>query len=351
MWGTSNDDTHSWRNLSGLQLLVWPVAIVFLVQVLLAGGFEPLRGGFSLGRILGVGAIKLEALWSTGALGSKGIVQNGEWWRILCPIFLHVSVVHVFMNLWCLVSLGRLAQQLYTRSGLIFVFIVTGVSGVLFSFAWALYEGGGPLTVGASGAVCGFLGLLLSHLRTRSDAAAQWYARQLRNWAFFLAVWSFLPGISLSGHLGGFVAGYALGKVLPTGHFAHLRSQGRRRMMPLVTGGLALLSLAALIVGGVGAKERMTEIQSAEKFRSSLQFAYDRVNNKKLKLGGVETAIRANSVPHELETAKAEALQLLLDSPPNTISRGRLRQIRSDVGLWCVKKAPDLYRFTGSTGK
>jgi hypothetical protein len=70
--------------------------------------------------------------------------------------------------------------------------------------------------VGASGAICGLIGLLLAYSLRRGGAGGGLRTSMTRT-AIYLLVFSLLPGIDLLCHAGGFAAGFAMGFVFRPG--------------------------------------------------------------------------------------------------------------------------------------
>jgi len=85
---------------------------------------------------------------------------GGEWWRLFSYMFLHGSFFHIAANMWALWQLGTLCEDLYGPWTYLTVYLVTGVAGGLMSAGWH------PFTpsVGASGAIMGITGALISSL-------------------------------------------------------------------------------------------------------------------------------------------------------------------------------------------
>src|SRR5262249_36156640 len=77
------------------------------------------------------------------------LTLGGQPWRLLSCVFVHGGILHIAMNMWCLWSLGELAEGLFGHVTFAFVYLVTGIAGSVASVWW--HPGG--VSVGASGAV------------------------------------------------------------------------------------------------------------------------------------------------------------------------------------------------------
>ncbi len=60
----------------------------------------------------------------------------GEWWRLLTSTFVHIGIVHLGINMWCLWNLGRLAELHLGRLQFALVYIASGVLASLASLVW-----------------------------------------------------------------------------------------------------------------------------------------------------------------------------------------------------------------------
>lgn len=162
-------------------------------------------------RSLGFGAIDGEVLVRLGAKFGPLIIY-GEWWRLVTPIFLHAGLLHIGMNMWCLIDLGPAVESLFSTTKFIVFFLVTGVIGFLFSFVWSPYG----ISIGASGSVLGLIGVLLGATYHHGTIGRE-YRSQLWRWLIFIAVLGMFSATDNAAHLGGLVSGAALGYFVPQG--------------------------------------------------------------------------------------------------------------------------------------
>jgi len=151
-------------------------------------------------------------------------IAHGEWWRILTPIFLHGGLLHFGFNSYALLQIGPLVEEEYGTERFAVVYLVSGIFGNVFSQYLRPYLaqilpwiGPGVHTVGASGALCGLIGLLIAYGTRRGGVAGTSLRSGMTQYAVYLLVFSLLPGIDLLCHLGGFLTGFALGFLVPAG--------------------------------------------------------------------------------------------------------------------------------------
>src|ERR1019366_4043074 len=86
------------------------------------------------------------------------LTVSGQWWRLLTCVFIHGGLLHIGFNMWCLWSLGRLAESVYGHWTFAAVYLITGLSASLASLIW----NPAILSVGASGAIFGIAGALIA---------------------------------------------------------------------------------------------------------------------------------------------------------------------------------------------
>jgi len=88
----------------------------------------------------------------------SGFVDHREWWRVITAIFVHANIPHLLWNMLFLLLFGRSLEKNIGSARLLFCFLVGGVISFLSSCFF--YSMGQPL-VGASGAICTIIGLLM----------------------------------------------------------------------------------------------------------------------------------------------------------------------------------------------
>ena len=179
---------------------------VSLLSSMHQSGFEAPTGG--LGALLNLGGINSQILARMGASAPLPY-DVAQPWRLVMAIFLHGSLMHIGFNMWVLMDIAPTIEELYGSARFLFIFIATGAFGYAVSSAF------GHFSVGASGSLLGLIGVLLALTLGRRSASMRQLRSQLISWLVYIAVLGLImPGIDNFAHLGGFVSGFALGKVM-----------------------------------------------------------------------------------------------------------------------------------------
>jgi len=183
------------------------------------------------------------------------LTLTGQWWRVFTSMFLHFGVIHLALNMWCLWSLGSLAERLMGRAAFILLYFATGLAGGLLSLAVHPEV----VSAGASGAVFGVSGGLITYLYLKKTPLGfDTVKGQLKSLWFFLAynlLYSLRPGVDMMAHAGGLVMGLAIGAALPAhlptseqetaaASSAEVGANSRRRLTVV-----AFASMAAVLIG------------------------------------------------------------------------------------------------------
>ncbi|HEY5921951.1 MAG TPA: rhomboid family intramembrane serine protease, partial [Kofleriaceae bacterium] len=105
------------------------------------------------------GSTDVGTLMRAGAM-VRGLVHDGEWWRLVTCIFVHVGGIHLIVNVIGLWFLGRLVEDLFGPWRTLAIFACAGIGGAVASF---LASPAG-VSAGASGAVFGLLGAVFIEL-------------------------------------------------------------------------------------------------------------------------------------------------------------------------------------------
>ncbi|HSC85623.1 MAG TPA: rhomboid family intramembrane serine protease [Polyangiaceae bacterium] len=185
--------------------------------------------------IIGPGP-SLESMVRSGALFLD--FASREPWRLLAAVYSHLGVLHLGMNMMALVQFGRAIEDRLGSARLVVLFTVTGIVGFLASMLW--YGPESPPTAGASGALFGFVGYLIGVLHARKDPNTRSIVMQQLAYAVAFAL---LVPVNNAAHLGGFVSGFAAGRLF------HLE-RNPHRAEPVFRV-LAVLSLLAAVASMV----------------------------------------------------------------------------------------------------
>jgi rhomboid protease GluP len=149
----------------------------------------------------------LDLVLMAGAKVNEAIAV-GEFWRMITPLFIHIGIWHIFVNMYSLYALGPAIERFFGTPRMLAIYLLSGFSGLVFSLSLSPSP-----SVGASGAVFGLLGSLGMFLFRHRSTFGQAGRIQLRQIILVVLLnlgLGLMPQIDNWGHLGGLVAGTLL---------------------------------------------------------------------------------------------------------------------------------------------
>ena len=143
------------------------------------------------------------------ALGAKvnAAITAGQYWRLLTPVFLHGSLMHIAFNMYALYIIGRGIELYYGHLEYAFLYFLSGIGGTLFSYYLSQNA-----SVGASGAIFGLIAadaiLLYKNKHILGPGAKNMLQRSVMVIVINLLI-GLTPNLNIDnwGHVGGMMIG------------------------------------------------------------------------------------------------------------------------------------------------
>lgn len=179
------------------------------------------------------GSTNVENLIRHGAKYNPLII-DGEWWRLVSSMFLHIGLLHLVMNMLALYYLGTVVERIFGSVRYLFIYMLAGIAGSLTSFVFIL-----NVSAGASGAIFGLFGALLYFGIIHRKLFFQTMGSNILTvLGLNLVIGFIVPEIDASAHIGGLIAGFIAAAIV------HLpKHKNRFRQL------LALISYFILLTG------------------------------------------------------------------------------------------------------
>jgi rhomboid protease GluP len=130
--------------------------------------------------------------------------------RLFSSMFIHANIAHIAFNLLALAYLGGFAERSVGIPRYLLIYLAAGIAGALLHgiIASFILGNGSSVLIGASGAISGIMGITAALGDIRGY---YWLAIQI----LFAFVGSFASiSIAFMAHVGGFIAGLLLTKLL-----------------------------------------------------------------------------------------------------------------------------------------
>ena len=187
---------------------------------------------------------------------------NNQWWRFITPMFVHIDVLHLIMNMFSLLILGPFVEKLYGSAKFVVFWVVTGIAGALGSYLALrpslshsvlgsfIFRSADVPSAGASGALFGLVGVLfvfgIKYRRELPEGFKRVFGTGLLPIIFINLFIGFLGRtfIGNAAHLAGLFAGVALAL------FIDYRRPGARASITTAWRALQIVALLLIAIGG-----------------------------------------------------------------------------------------------------
>lgn len=146
------------------------------------------------------------------------LISQGQYWRLITSIFLHIGFLHLFFNNYALWIIGQEIERFYGSSRFVLIYLLTGIAGSTASYLYI--SDPKSVSAGASGAIFGLFGVMITfpfrYRKEIPDALRKGIIRSILPVIVINLVISFsVEMIDQAAHIGGFVTGIALALIIP----------------------------------------------------------------------------------------------------------------------------------------
>ncbi len=186
---------------------------------------------------------------------------NYQWWRFIAPMFIHINLFHLLVNMYSLMMVGPFVEKLYGSAKFVVFWVVTGIAGVVASyltvrpqlatssFGRFIFKDMDVPSAGASGALFGLVGVLfvfgIKFRRELPEGFKRAFGTGMLPIIFINLVIGFVGRgfIDNAAHLGGLLSGAALALAVD------YRRPGVRASITNTWRVFQLLALAVVVLG------------------------------------------------------------------------------------------------------
>ena len=231
MWASGISRVLRTGNVTGV-ITVACIALYVASLIIDPAGLVGGRGPLDFLSMLSPSGRALATMGASGALPW----HQGRWWTVFTASFLHGGIFHILFNVLWIRQLGPALEELYGRSRLVIIFVLSGALGFFTSSMVGVL-----LTVGASASIFGLLGAMVAYGKKRGGTFGKMVLREYGLWAAILFAFGLMPGTGVDNwaHAGGFVGGFLAGLLL---------SFSERRTETTMERGLATALIAMTVI-------------------------------------------------------------------------------------------------------
>ncbi|MFB5663951.1 rhomboid family intramembrane serine protease [Alteribacillus sp. HJP-4] len=142
-------------------------------------------------------------------IGINGAIAEGQYWRLLTPVFLHQGTGHILFNSVSLILFAPALEKMIGSLKFLAVYLLTGFLANVATFL--LIANPAYSHLGASGAIFGVFGVYLYMVINRKELIDAMNTQIIMIIIVIGVVSTFInPGINILGHLFGLISGAAI---------------------------------------------------------------------------------------------------------------------------------------------
>jgi membrane associated rhomboid family serine protease len=198
------------RFLQALVTRSSPFTMIFIGVNVGVYGLMCLAGGIA------VTAPDLAVLVGFGAKQNDLIANQHQYWRLVTSMFIHIGIIHLFLNNYALWIIGQEVERIYGSARFVVLYLVTGVLGSIGSFAFNPQA----TSAGASGAIFGLFGVIATFAFRYRSEIPEALSREIRRRVLPIIALNLVFGLSVqvvdnAAHIGGLLAGVVLSLIVP----------------------------------------------------------------------------------------------------------------------------------------
>lgn len=161
------------------------------------------------------GTTNREVLVKYGAIDAFSFFINGEYYRLVTSMFIHIGALHLLFNTFALYIFGTRIEKYMKKWSFILLYAISGFSGGLLSIGVDYLNNRVVISAGASGAIYGIIGAILVYSMVyRKRIGGLTSSTILIMFIIGIAFGSLNPQISNLGHLGGFIGGVVVAFII-----------------------------------------------------------------------------------------------------------------------------------------
>lgn len=187
---------------------------------------------------------------------------GGQYWRMITSGFVHIGIIHLLLNMWCLWSLGRILERLLGPFETVGVYLVTAAGASLLSLSWNPMVAG----AGASGAIFGIAGAIIPILYYGKLNLPAENTRRVLGYVVRFSLINLFYGLTRAhignmAHLGGLVTGLAVGLFLARSFSIPQEERPAQRRTAIA---VAAIAVSLLVIPVAKAKSYAVDLDKGE---------------------------------------------------------------------------------------